>query len=45
MTHLFPILVALMETGAAVVYAAHGDASRALLWAGYALAAWILVGL
>ena len=44
MTHLFPILVAILETGAALVFAWHRDVRMAILWGGYAVAAWALAG-
>ena len=42
---LFPSGVALLETGAALVYAWHGNIKMAVFWAGYAVAAWALVGM
>lgn len=45
MTAVFPIAVAVLETGAALMYAWQGDVARAILWGGYAIAAWVLVGL
>ena len=45
MTHLFPFAVAVLETGAAIVFAYHGNGRMALLWGGYAVAAWVLAGM
>ena len=42
---IFPIGVAVLETGAALVYACQGNVKMAILWAGYAVAAWVLAGL
>ena len=42
---VFPIGVAVLETGAALVYACQGNARMAILWGGYAIAAWVLAGL
>jgi hypothetical protein len=45
MTSIFPIGVAALETGAALVYAWQGNVKLSVLWGGYAVAAWVLAGL
>ena len=45
MTRLFPVLVAVLETGAALIFAWSGNVRMTVLWAGYAVAAWALAGL
>ena len=45
MTSVFPLAVAALETGAALVFAYHGNVRMAILWGGYALAAWVLAGM
>lgn len=44
MTTWFPLAVAALETGAAVVFFAHGNVRMTILWSGYAVAAWALAG-
>ena len=43
--HLFPIGVAILETGAALVYLSQQNWRLGTLWLGYAVAAWVLAGL
>ena len=43
--HLFPILVAVAETGAALVFLWRREWVLATVWGGYAVAAWALARL
>lgn len=45
MRTLFPIIVACAETGAGLVFLWRQEWRLAILWLGYAVAAWALVGL
>lgn len=41
---VFPYAVAGLETAAALVYIGHHNWRMAILWGGYAIAAWALAG-
>ena len=43
-SQIFPYAVAVLETGAALVYIAQGNVRMSILWGGYAVAAWALAG-
>ena len=38
----FPVAVAVLETGAALMFGWAGNTRMAILWGGYAVAAWVL---
>jgi hypothetical protein len=42
--YVFPLAVAVCETGAALVYLSRGEWRLAIIWIGYAFAAWALAG-
>jgi hypothetical protein len=44
MSYAFPYAVAMLETGAALVFLAQGNIRLTILWSGYAVAAWALAG-